>query len=110
MNQPPLRKTVPCTSDILPLTESQIMEHYRTLKEGWEVIDNLAIQKTYKFKNFDKALAFVNQIAVVVNREQHHPMITLSWGKVTVHFTTFKIHGLHDNDFILAREIDELML
>ena len=40
--------------------------------------------------------------------EDHHPLIVLEWGKVTVEWWTHKINGLHRNDFIAAAKTDAL--
>jgi 4a-hydroxytetrahydrobiopterin dehydratase len=40
--------------------------------------------------------------------EDHHPLIITEWGRVTVQWWTHKIHGLHQNDFIMAAKTDVL--
>jgi 4a-hydroxytetrahydrobiopterin dehydratase len=66
------------------------------------------ITRAFPFKDFRAALAFTNQVGELAEREQHHPDLHLSWGKVVVESWTHKIKGLHLNDFILAAKIDEL--
>ena len=102
------KKCIPCSIGSDPLGEELIKDYLKDLKEGWKVIDNKLIEKTYKFKNFAEALEFTNKIGKLAEEEGHHPEITLSWAKVVVRLTTYKIKGLHDNDFILAAKIDEL--
>ena len=53
-------------------------------------------------------MEFVNRVGAIAESEGHHPDIELSWGKVTVRFTTHKIGGLSTNDFIMAAKIDEV--
>ncbi|HPC96403.1 MAG TPA: 4a-hydroxytetrahydrobiopterin dehydratase [Sedimentisphaerales bacterium] len=55
-----------------------------------------------------QALAFVNRVGELAERENHHPDIDLSYGKVRIDLWTHKIGGLHENDFILAAKIDRL--
>ena len=102
------KNCIPCSIGSEPLGEELIKDYLKSLKEGWNVIDNRLIEKTYKFKNFSEALDFTNKIGSIAEEEGHHPDITLSWGKVIVRLTTHKIKGLHDNDFILGAKIDEL--
>lgn len=64
--------------------------------------------KTFKFKDFNQAMAFTNQLARLANEENHHPAILTEWGKVTVTWWTHKIGGLHLNDFIMAAKTDQL--
>lgn len=67
------------------------------------------IERTFEFKNFKKAIEFVNNVARIAEEEGHHPDIFISWNKVTLTLWTHAINGLHDNDFILAAKIDELI-
>lgn len=77
---------------------------------GWtlqrEGIDR--IEKVFKFKNFKKAMIFVNRVADIANEQDHHPDIFIHWNEVTLTLYTHAIKGLHDNDFIIAAKIDEL--
>lgn len=101
-------KCVPCSIGADPLEEDSINTYLKDLKEGWKVMDNKIIEKTYKFKDFKQGLIFTNRIGDLAESEGHHPEITLSWGRVKIKLTTYKIKGLHENDFILAAKIDEL--
>ena len=50
-----------------------------------------------------------NVIGEMAEQEDHHPLIVLEWGKVTVEWWTHKIGGLHRNDFISAAKTDSLV-
>jgi len=79
---------------------------------GWELHNRngeRVLEKTFKFKDFDQAIAFTNRIAKVANTEDHHPSILTEWGRVTVTWWTHKIKGLSQNDFILAAKTDDLV-
>ena len=76
--------------------------------EGWRVIDEHHVIKTYKFPDFRKALEFTNRVGELAERQGHHPDICLAWGKVEVKIWTHKIDGLTESDFILAAKIDQL--
>jgi 4a-hydroxytetrahydrobiopterin dehydratase len=104
------KKCVPCSVGAPNLNEEEINELLPSLKEDWKVIDNKKLEKNYKFKNFREALDFVNKVGELAENEGHHPDIYLSWGKVVIQLWTHKIHGLHENDFILAAKIDQLPL
>jgi 4a-hydroxytetrahydrobiopterin dehydratase len=76
---------------------------------GWEFGDGEEfIEKTYKFPDFAKALEFVNEIGAIAERENHHPDVELSWGKVVVKFSTHDVGGLSMNDFISAAKVDSI--
>jgi len=103
------KKCVPCENDGFPaLTPAQaadMMEHV----PGWELSStSTMLSRHFKFKNFAEALAFANKIGEIAEEENHHPDLTVSWGKVGVMLTTHSIKGLSENDFILAAKINLL--
>ncbi len=101
------QKCIPCSLGDLPLTQDQI-DYYMKEVEGWSLVEG-KITKTFKFKDFKEALDFTNKVGELAEKEGHHPVIHLSWGRVVIDLWTNKIKGLHDNDFILAAKIDELV-
>lgn len=102
------KKCLPCQEGTPPLSEEKASELFSQLEEGWEIIENQKIVKTYKFKDFQRALIFVNDIGKTAEEEGHHPDINLSWGKVKVALMTHKIKGLSEADFVLAAKCDAL--
>ena len=76
---------------------------------GWSAAEGRdAIAKSFKFKDFREAMAFSGQLTQVINEEDHHPVLLIEWGQVTVTWWTHKIKGLHRNDFIMAAKTDEM--
>jgi 4a-hydroxytetrahydrobiopterin dehydratase len=75
--------------------------------EGWDLFDRL-IGKAYNFTNYYQTMAFVNAVAWISHREDHHPDIILSYNKCRVEYTTHAVGGLSENDFICAAKIDVL--
>ncbi len=102
------KKCIPCSVGAPSLMEDEIEELKKSLKEGWEVIDNKKLKKIFKFRNFKEALDFTNKIGAIAEEEGHHPDIHLSWGRVVIELWTHKIGGLHENDFILAAKIHKI--
>lgn len=77
----------------------------------WQVreVDGMPrLERVFNFKDFAQALAFADKVGAIAEQEDHHPLIVLEWGKVTVNWWTHKIGGLHKNDFIMAAKTDEL--
>lgn len=101
---------IPCQGGIPPLTRSEFQQYLDEI-EGWDVIDeDTKLQKTFTFKNFQEALDFVNHVGTLAEEQGHHPDIYLhDYKEVTITLFTHKINGLHENDFILAAKIDELI-
>ncbi len=71
-------------------------------------IEGRELKREFRFPDFASALAFVNRVGEVAEREQHHPDIALAWGRVVIGTYTHSIGGLSENDFILAATIDAL--
>ncbi len=98
---------VPCQGGVAPLAPNEIARLVRQL-DGWGPVEDHHIRKDYTFPDFVSALAFVNAIGGLAEREGHHPDVYLSWGRVCVDIYTHKINGLTESDFVLAAKIDEL--
>ena len=75
--------------------------------DRWMQYDRL-IGKTFEFNNHYETLAFVNALAWVSHRENHHPGVTIGYNKCHVEYTTHSINGLSLNDFICAAKVDTL--
>lgn len=91
-----------------PLKGIQLQSYLQHLPDGWTLFEEERIEKSYSFKNFSQALDFVNLLGAIAEREGHHPDLFLSWGRVKVSFCTHKIHGLSENDFIMADLSEQL--
>src|SRR3990167_6940112 len=104
------QKCVPCEGSAKPLVGAEINKYLELLKTPWVVIDNLKIKKEFKFSNFRKAIAFVNQVSVLAESEGHHPDIQIHYNKVVLEFSTHAINGLSINDFVMAFKIDSLKI
>jgi 4a-hydroxytetrahydrobiopterin dehydratase len=77
---------------------------------GWELIeDGHALSKTFDFKNYYETMAFVNALAYMANREDHHPDLGVHYNRCVVRFSTHDVGGLSENDFICAAKTEALM-
>ena len=102
------RTCTPCRSGIPPLTPAEAESH-RAEVPHWALMDGAArLERTYRFKNFAEAFAFVARAAELAEAEGHHPDISFGWGYATVSLRTKKIKGLHENDFIMAAKLDRI--
>jgi 4a-hydroxytetrahydrobiopterin dehydratase len=72
---------------------------------GW-TSDGKALVKTFDRGDFDGSIAFVDAVAVVANRLDHHPDIALSWNTVTIRTWSHDVGAVTERDAALAREID----
>ena len=68
-----------------------------------------ALVRELKFDDFAGAMAYVNRVADLAEEVNHHPDILVhGWNRVRLTLTTHSAGGLTDNDFQMARKIDEL--
>lgn len=98
---------IPCRGGVPPMTPEQYQPLLAQLN-GWKVEKDHHLVRSFALPDFVQALALVNRIGDLAEREGHHPDIYLAWGMVRVEIWTHKINGLTESDFILAAKIDEL--
>lgn len=67
-----------------------------------------AISRTYAFKDFVQAMAFVDKAAEAAEAAQHHPDILIRYNKVTMTLSTHDAGGISHKDFDLAAKLDAL--
>lgn len=102
-------KCLPCEDPSMrPLPPSRVRELMSQVP-GWEYDqEKNALHRRYPFGNFADGLAFVNQVGAIAEKEGHHTDLLLTFPAVDVTLFTHAMHGLSDNDFILAAKINAL--
>lgn len=102
------KSCTPCRGGVPPLSREEA-EALQAQAPDWALLDDAhRIERTFRLRNFAEALAFVQRVGELAEREGHHPDVSFGWGYATVSLRTKKIKGLHENDFILAAKIDRL--
>lgn len=101
------KKCKPCEGGVQPLSQDEINILMKQL-DSW-VQRDLTIGKTFEFKNYYLTMAFVNAVAWLSHREDHHPDLSVSYNKCHVEYSTHAIKGLSENDFICAAKVDALL-
>ncbi len=103
-------KSVGLKENEQPMSEAQVYQLMPQVPD-WqlkEVDGEKCLERVFKFKDFAQALAFTDKVGAIAEKEDHHPRLITEWGKVTVDWWTHKIHGLHQNDFVMAAKTDGL--
>ncbi len=100
------KRCLPCREGMPSLSNDEAAALLAEL-DGWAISSGPRLGRTWKLADFATALAFVNRIGAIAEAEDHHPDITLSWGKVGVELWTHAAGGLTENDFIVAARIDD---
>ena len=103
------KKCVPCKGGVPPL-KGEALQTLQRQVEGWNVMEEHHLFKSFKFPDFSKALDFVNKVGAIAEEQGHHPVIALAWGKAEITIYTHKINGLTESDFILAAKIDTIKI
>lgn len=68
-----------------------------------------ALERQVELPSFAEAIAFVNRVAALAERENHHPDVLISYRRVTIRWTTHSAGGITERDRTLAAETDRLL-
>ena len=72
---------------------------------GWSVRDG-ALERAYRFADFDAAMAFAQVAAGLAARQDHHPELRIEWGRCVVRWHTHSAGGITMNDIVCAAQLD----
>ncbi|SRR5579871_1267166 len=101
------KRCKPCEGGTKPLNRVMV-EGYLADLPGWALVED-RIEKAFPFKNFHETMAFVNAVAFIAHREDHHPDLEVGYKACKVKYSTHAIKGLSENDFICAAKIEQLL-
>lgn len=80
--------------------------------EGWTIDGDgcaIAIGKNFRFNNYFETIAFVNAVAMIAHRQDHHPDLSVHFNRCEVRFNTHDVGGISATDFECAAQIDALL-
>ena len=93
-------------------TEQQLNDALVILSD-WSCIDG-QLERQFQFPDYHHTMAFVNGVADIANREDHHPEMVVGYNRCTVRYSTHSVNqgrgGISENDFICAAKIDQIAL
>lgn len=95
-----------CRNGAPRLGADELAAHLAALP-GWTQV-GATIQKAFTFANYHETMAFVNALAFVAHREDHHPDLAVHYGKCIVTFSTHDAGGVTQNDVICAAKAERL--
>lgn len=99
----------PCEGGVNPLNRATAESELESLP-GWELNDDgKEISRSFNFKNYYETMAFVNALAWISHREDHHPDIEVGYKTCRVRYSTHAIGGLSENDLICAAKANDLI-
>jgi thioredoxin-dependent peroxiredoxin len=97
----------PCEGGIPPLPKERI-DALLPQYQNWESAEGQKLKREFKFKDFIEAKYFLDLVSVIAEEQGHHPTLTLAYNKLKITLTTHAAGGLTENDFIMARIIEDL--
>ena len=90
------------------LNQLEIKELIKNLSPAWRIKGEI-LKCEFKFRDYLKTMKFVNAVAKIANRMNHHPTMIVDFDKVQVQVTTHdKGNKLAQKDFELAKAIDKI--
>jgi 4a-hydroxytetrahydrobiopterin dehydratase len=88
------------------LSEAEIIERLPTAK-GWDRHGDMLV-RSWQFPSFRRAMEFVNQVAILLEKSSHHPDLIVQFRTVRIEMSTHDVGGLTERDFALIAEINEI--
>ena len=88
------------------LKSADVAKRLTSLK-GWALAGG-EIRKTFSFANYYETMAFVNGVAWIAHRADHHPDLEVGYNKCTVRYSTHSVGGLSESDFASAAKVEAL--
>lgn len=89
------------------LSDSEVAARLRRLN-GWKH-EGEFVRKVFEFKEFVDGIRFVNKVAAVAEKEEHHPDIHVRWTTVTLSAQTHSEGGVTEWDIELAKAIERML-
>ena len=96
-----------CRAGAPRLTADELARHLQSLA-GWTASDG-RIAKEFRFDDYHDTIAFVNALAWIAHREDHHPDLAVHYGRCVVTFSTHDAGGVTLNDVICAARTERLI-
>jgi len=95
-----------CVPDAPKLASDELRKPLASLS-GWKHVGS-RIEKTFKFADYYRTIAFLNSVASVAHREDHHPDLTVHYDRCVVAWSTHSAGGVTMNDCICAAKTESL--
>jgi 4a-hydroxytetrahydrobiopterin dehydratase len=103
------RHCVPCEGGV-PRLDASAARALLAQVAAWVMDDQATrISRTFSFANYWETMAFVNAVAWIAHREDHHPDLSVHYSRCVVSYNTHAVGGLTENDFICAARVEALL-
>jgi 4a-hydroxytetrahydrobiopterin dehydratase len=96
------------SADTRPLTAADIDRLRTGIDAAWRV-DGVRLVREFRVSTFGAAFGLATRIALLAEGQNHHPTMTVGWGRLTVTWTTEAIGAISANDLIMTAKVDRLV-
>jgi 4a-hydroxytetrahydrobiopterin dehydratase len=76
--------------------------------EGWKLLAG-QLHKEFHFEDFSEAFGFMSRVALLAEKENHHPEWTNVYDRVAISLSSHDVGGISGRDFKFAAAIDDLL-
>ncbi len=90
------------------ITGKNLSALLETKNLDWKIKGH-TLQKEFVFNNFIDAFGFMSRVAILAEKQNHHPEWSNVYNKVNITLTTHDAGGVTEKDLRLAASIKELM-
>jgi 4a-hydroxytetrahydrobiopterin dehydratase len=95
-----------CVSGAKRLADADVAAQLAALP-GW-MRDGDSLTRTFRFPDYHATIAFVNAVAFIAQREDHHPDLSVHYNRCVVTWSTHDAGGITRNDLICAARVSRL--
>lgn len=95
-----------CRPNAPRLTDAELRAQLAGLP-GWEHVDD-RLERTFRFADYERTIAFVNAVAALAQREDHHPDLGVHYDRCVVAWSTHSAGGVTLNDCICAAKVEAI--
>ena len=89
------------------LSITEIEDNLKRIHSEW-VLMNEVIQRKFVFDDFIEAFSFMTSVAIIAEKQNHHPNWENVYNQVIVKLSTHDADGITEKDFKLAQKMDQL--
>ena len=90
------------------LDEKEILDKLSKISK-W-VYNNGCLEREIEFSKYLDSIEFINKVAIIAEKQDHHPKLTSNFKSLLIQLTTHDVKGISQKDFQLAKAIDTLKL
>lgn len=90
------------------MTDYLQIQNYLKELPNWRIVDG-RLEKEFTFRDFTRAVLFINKIVNPIEDKQIYPHIKMAYNRVILSIFGITAKGLTEREFALAKEIEDLV-